>query len=435
MPNKILILDDDADFNSLLTDIFEQADYEVTSLTEPEKAIKAFGESEFDLVVTDQKMPDMTGADFMRAIKKIRSEVPVILVSGYLENDTIRELIGEGVAGVFLKPLNIFSLLARSNEVIAEAKKLQEAGASGGSEGEGASEELDSGLDFPFRSFPCKTEASRDFAKRLYALRDFGSTLTLIGPSGTHFRQICEDVRAFYAGKEEGFLYLSGESFDAEHVLSGMDRLAGEGAVRVTCVLLELDQMSEEQKSLATALAKRSGPFEAVKSPLRLIFCLSGDLDDLFDQGLIDDKLYMLMGTAEVRVPALHQCPGDVGLLAQHLAVEIARDLGRAALPQLDVAARDALRKHRWERNYAELRETILRILQSGDSEKVGLAAVREALAGGTEASLRGQLDGCLTRRREDLICAAGILFGGDAGKVARFFACDDVNQIRAILK
>ncbi len=90
MSNSVLILDDDADFNSLLTDIFEQADYVVSSLTNPLEAIEVFKETHYDLVVTDHKMPEMTGAEFMKTIKEIRPEVPVIMVSGYLENDTIR---------------------------------------------------------------------------------------------------------------------------------------------------------------------------------------------------------------------------------------------------------------------------------------------------------------------------------------------------------
>jgi DNA-binding NtrC family response regulator len=143
----------------------------------------------------------------------------------------------------------------------------------------------------------------------------------------------------------------------------------------------------------------------------------------------------MLMGTAEVRVPALHQCPGDIGLMAQQLAVEIARDLDHTELPQLDVAAREALRTHRWERNHTELRETVLRMLESSASGKLGQAAVRDAIAGGGEASARSQLESSLSRHREDIICAVGMLLGDDAGKAARFFACDDVNKVRSILK
>ena len=189
MPHRVLILDDDADFNSLLTDIFEQADYNVTSLMDPIEAIEACRDREYDLIVTDHKMPEMTGAAFMKAVKKVRPEVPVIMVSGYLENDTIRELISEGVGGVFLKPLNIFSLLKRTAELIEETQKLQDSSAS---DGEGADgEDAGTHLGFSFRSYPCKSGASTSFAERLYSLRNFKSTLSLIGEPGMHYRSIC----------------------------------------------------------------------------------------------------------------------------------------------------------------------------------------------------------------------------------------------------
>ena len=198
MAYRILILDDDTDFNSLLTDIFEQADYLVTSLEDPHKAVDVFENQDFDLVVTDHKMPEMTGAEFAKIIKKMKPEVPVIMVSGYLENDTIRELIGEGVGGVFLKPLNIFSLLQRTAELIDDTKQTQQSDSL-----KADVAVVENSLGFNFHSFPCKSQTTINFAERLYNLRHFASTLSLIGGSGTHFRQICEDIAGFYESEKE----------------------------------------------------------------------------------------------------------------------------------------------------------------------------------------------------------------------------------------
>jgi len=350
MPHRVLILDDDADFNSLLTDIFEQADYNVTSLMDPIEAIEACRDREYDLIVTDHKMPEMTGAAFMKAVKKVRPEVPVIMVSGYLENDTIRELISEGVGGVFLKPLNIFSLLKRTAELIEETQKLQDSSAS---DGEGADgEDAGTHLGFSFRSYPCKSGASTSFAERLYSLRNFKSTLSLIGEPGMHYRSICEDILNFYESDAEHFIYLSPGSFDEAQALSLIEAAQKEGAERVTCVLLEVQSMNDTQRVIATKLAKHEGAFEALAVVLRTIFCVSGDLDSLFDEGLIDENLYILMGTAEVRVPPLRDCSVDVGIMAQQLVVEIAREKSLAAVPRFESSARDLFRQHTWGRNY-----------------------------------------------------------------------------------
>ncbi len=432
MPYSVLILDDDADFNSLLTDIFEQADYIVTSLTDPLEAVEVFRDTDYDLVVTDHKMPEMTGAEFMKEIKKIKSEVPVIMVSGYLENDTIRELISEGVGGVFLKPLNIFSLLERTAELIEEAKKLENA-AEGGAD-DASNEDAGVQLGFNFRSYPCKSGASASFAERLYSLRNFKSTLSLIGEPGTHYRQICEDIRGFYESDAEQFIYLSEGSFDEAQVLSLVQAALKQGAERVTCVLLELETMSETQKALATSLAKHEGPFEELGVALRTLFCVSGDLDALFDEGLIDENLYILMGTAEVRVPPLRDCNVDVGVMAQQLVVEIAREKSLAAVPRFERSARDLFRQHSWERNYEELRASVRKIIDQNPGDVISHAAVKAALKSSEGASARARFESHLSSQLVDYLRAASILFGGDRSQTASFYGTD-VTSIEAKMR
>ncbi|MGZ0708328.1 sigma-54-dependent transcriptional regulator [Coraliomargarita sp. W4R53] len=432
MPYSVLILDDDADFNSLLTDIFEQADYIVTSLTDPIEAVEVFRDTDYDLVVTDHKMPEMTGAEFMKVIKKMKPEVPVIMVSGYLENDTIRELISEGVGGVFLKPLNIFSLLERTAELIEEAKKLENAP-------DNSSDDADSGdagakFGFSFRSYPCKSGASASFAERLHSLRNFKSTLSLIGEPGMHYRSICEDIRGFYENDVEQFIYLSAGSFDEEQALSLIEVAKREGAERVTCVLLELETMDAAQKKLATALSKHEGAFEDLGVLLRTIFCVSGDLDSLFDEGLIDENLYILMGTAEVRVPPLRECNVDVGVMAQQLVVEVAREKALASVPRFERSARDLFRQHKWERNFEELRATVRKVVEENPGDVITHAVVKSALKVTSGASARTLFESHLSSQQIDYLRAVAILFGGDRSKTSSFFGTD-VTSIEAKMK
>jgi len=423
MPFSVLILDDDADFNSLLTDIFEQADYIVTSITDPIEAIEVFGETDYDLVVTDHRMPEMSGAEFMKAIKKDKPEVPVIMVSGYLENDTIRELISEGVGGVFLKPLNIFSLLERTTELIAEAKRVDSC-SNGNSEDVGG-EDTGAQLGFNFRSYPCKSGASASFAERLYSLRNFKSTLSLIGESGMHYRSICEDIREFYESDAERFIYFSADFFTQEEALSLILKAKQEGAQRVTCVMLELETMDVSQKTLATKLAKNEDAFGDLGLVLRSVFCVSGDLDLLFDEGLIDENLYILMGTAEVRVPPLRECSVDVGVMAQQLVVKIAREKSLASVPRFERSARDLFRQHSWDGNFDELSATVHKILQDNPGDVITYAVAKSVLNASEGASPRIRFESHLSTQQVNYIRAASILLGGDHVKTARFFGTE----------
>ena len=423
MPYSVLILDDDADFNSLLTDILEQADYSVTSLINPMEAIDAFSETEYDLVVADHKMPEMTGAEFMKRCKKIRPEVPVVMVSGYLDNDTIRELISDGVGGVFLKPLNIFSLLERTSSLIEEAKKSESA--PNKDQGEESEHEMDAKLGFSFRSFPCKSAASTSLANRLYSLRNFRSTLTLIGEKGMHYRSICEDIRGFYEGNTEHFIYLSPGTFDRTQVISLVEQAKEKGAERVTCVLLDFENMSELEKKLAATLPKGDADFQDLGVTLRAIYCVSHDLDSLFDEGLIDENLYILMGTAEVPIPPLRDCNADIGYMVQQMAVEITREKGRPGVPRFEKSARDHFREQSWEGNYDALRSTVQNIMNANSGDVLTLSIVKAAMHSNAGASPRARFESHLTNRQVDFIRAAAILFGGDRPKVASFFDAD----------
>lgn len=436
MAFSVLILDDDVDFNSLLTDIFEQADYIVTSLKDPIEAIEVFKNTDYDLVVTDHRMPEMSGAEFMKVIKQMKPEVPVIMVSGFMENDTIRSLISGGVGGVFLKPLNIFSLLDRTAELIDEAKRLKQNTQSNdvALAGATAAEVEGEARGFPFISFPCKSQASIDFAERLYHLRNFKSTLSLIGEPGTQFRLICEDIRNFYESDKEHFIYLSLGSFDTEQVLSMFEQAKQSGAERVTCVLLDVESMTDAQKRLATVLSKCAGVFESIEIPLRTIFCANGDLDALFDEGRIDEGLYILMGTAEVCVPALRDCVLDIAILAQQMVVDIVREKGLASVSRFEASARDFLSKQSWDNNYEQLRMTVRQVMESNPGEVLMLSAVTAALQSTALASPRARFEARLSRARVDYVRATSILLGGDKAKVAAFFGTD-TTVIEATLK
>ncbi|MCG8650154.1 MAG: response regulator, partial [Pirellulales bacterium] len=359
MGKSILILDDDVDFNSLLTDIFSQANYDVFSEQDPEQALKLFEKQGFDLVVTDQKMPNISGADFLRRIKTIRKEVPVIMVSGYLDNETIRDLIKEGVGGVFLKPLNVFSLLKRTAELIEES---QNDVSTGGDEPENrvsAKTEYASSLPFKFRSYPCKSEVSASFAKKLFSLRNFKTNLLLVGEKGIAFKGICEDLRGFSDSGNEFFVYLINDQVRPERLKPIIEKAHEQMVERITFVLLEAQGMAQAEKDLVVKIARKEEEYGVMEIPVRMIFCLQDDLDTLYERGAIDENLYILMGTSEARPPALRECPEDIPILGQQYVVDAVTEKNLISVPRIDKTGRNWLKEQSWPDNHVGLRELI----------------------------------------------------------------------------
>lgn len=211
MPHRILIVDDDREFSTLLTDVYRQARYEVVTANSAVEGLEMFRDQDFELIVTDQRMPDMSGLEFIREVYGIRSDIPIIVVSGYLDSRTIRELIREGVSGVFMKPLNIFSLLKRSTELI-QKQKLKDTAAGDAAVGKAAT--VTSTLPFHFKTFPARSPASIDFARKAYGMRDFNKCLLVVGEEGSDFVALAEDF-AEWQGVQSGTLVLKPESVAA----------------------------------------------------------------------------------------------------------------------------------------------------------------------------------------------------------------------------
>lgn len=420
MAHRILILDDDVDFNSLLTDIFSQAGYDVTSELDPQRALALIKEFQFDLVVTDQRMPGISGKDFLRELKKVQPRTPIIMVSGFLDNDTIRELIREGVGGVFLKPLNVFSLLKRTAKLL---EQLNGAPRPGEVEGEAASSaEFRHNLPFAFASFPCRDAKSAEFANKLYALRNFKNYLTLSGPRGTNFAAVCRDFEALREKPDERFLFLTNTMVEANNLL----RLLREQdeRERVTLCFLEADTLDLERQRLLPQVARKSGQFAGLKTATRFIFCLSESLDALYDRGQIDENLYLLTSSSELIVPGLGDCRDDIPLMAQEILIREAATRQLGSVPKLDVSAKAYLRDRAWPGNFNELQQVILGALGNLRKntltreilEKSGLPGVVPAV----------ELRQYLTRLRDEYASAASILSSGDRAATAKILGLSE---------
>ncbi len=426
MGKRILILDDDADFNSLLTDIFSQASYEVTSERDPERALALAREFQYDLVVTDQQMPGITGEVFIRELKEIQPGVPVIMVSGYLDNDTIRDLIREGVGGVFLKPLNVFSLLKRTAKLLEKPEAGGEKTASPIATDDGASDKefRNPSLPFDFRSFPCKDARSQEFAQKLYSMRTFRTALALAGNEGTHFARICKDIQGFDLPEPHAFLMLDNAHVSQEALQTILTNAEQEKTDRLTLVVLELAGLQLAQQKLLHQLAKKDGPFKGIKQTVRFIFCLPDGLDNLYDKGVLDEGLYLLMSVAEVAVPPLSKCRDDIPLMAQQVANEEAARRGMTSPPRLDTQAKNYLRDHEWPGQFAQLRDLVSAAVGRAKNNAI-TRAILEKSESGAAAGPAAELRASLEALRGEYVRAVLALSDGDEAKAQQILAAE----------
>jgi len=112
--NHIMYVDDDESLVILMTRLLERLGYRVTGFTDPAEAVRAFTTApEYDAVVTDLSMPQMSGFDVAAAIKKVRADIPVVMTSGYVQTKDEALASSIGIKQIILKP-NTVEELAQS---------------------------------------------------------------------------------------------------------------------------------------------------------------------------------------------------------------------------------------------------------------------------------------------------------------------------------
>lgn len=118
---RILIVDDDELVSEYLGALLESESYAVTVLNEPIKALECFQQSpdDFDLVITDQVMPELSGVEVAQQVLKVSPNTPVFLITGYSENITAENAESFGLSGFFSKPINEEQLLAMISQLFS----------------------------------------------------------------------------------------------------------------------------------------------------------------------------------------------------------------------------------------------------------------------------------------------------------------------------
>jgi two-component system NtrC family response regulator len=130
---RILVVDDEPAQLELLSGFLEEQGYETVLADSAIKALEIFRREPFDLIVTDQKMPDMSGLDLVKAVREITPEASIVVITAYGTVDTAVAAIKFGAADYLTKPVNLDELLYRVEQVrdrrrlLSENRELREA--------------------------------------------------------------------------------------------------------------------------------------------------------------------------------------------------------------------------------------------------------------------------------------------------------------------
>lgn len=117
---NILLVDDDADCLDGLVTALEPAGYQCDIFTVPEKALEAYQQKQYDVVITDMKMPGLSGIEVLKKVRSINTEAKVIIATGYGDVETAIAALNNGAYAFFGKPIDLNDLMETLEKIERE---------------------------------------------------------------------------------------------------------------------------------------------------------------------------------------------------------------------------------------------------------------------------------------------------------------------------
>jgi DNA-binding NtrC family response regulator len=405
-PARILVVEDRESLRSLLQRALVEEGYEVAAVESAEAAIAALGDSgprPFDLVLTDLKLPGLSGLEVVRAGREARPPVAVVVMTAYGTVEAAVEAMRRGALDFLEKPVEIEALFDRVSRALGIAAADDDAvfEAPDGTRIVGRHPRLRAALHLLERVAPMET------------------TVLLLGDSGTGKELFARALHSL-SGRQGAFVALNCAAIPEallENELFGHERGAFTGADRrqegrfeaAKGGTLFLDEIGELPlgvqakllRVLEDRVVERIGGGRAEKVDVRLVAATNRDLRELAEAGGFRRDLLYRLDVFAIELPALEDRREDIGLLARALLRHLAAKLGKPAV-EIDDAAVARLEEAAWPGNVRELSNVLERALI--------LSPTSRLTAGDLETALRplaGQPSDEL-RVREALLAAEG---------------------------
>ncbi len=372
---SILVVDDSPDTLEVLQRNLSSEGYRVHTASGVLEAIDLLKTTSVDLVITDLKMPRISGIDLVRHVRENLPETGVMMVTGFATIESAVEAVKTGAEEYLSKPFTDEELTAAVERVLA---KLRDRRAVNGAEPERGAYGIigESAAIGEVFSAIKKTAAT-------------SATVLITGESGVGKELVARAIH--YAGsrasapfvpvncgaipeqlvESELFGHVKGAFTGATESREGFFQAADGGAVF-------LDEISELSPSTQVKLLRvlQDGEVLMVGSSqprhvdVRILAATNKDLRALVEKGSFREDLFFRVSVINIEVPPLRERGNDILLVTNHLTSKLAKATGKAA-PRFSNEALTALKNYSWPGNIRELENVLSHVLVMGEGENI----------------------------------------------------------------
>ncbi|MHB1397530.1 MAG: sigma-54-dependent transcriptional regulator [Trichloromonadaceae bacterium] len=393
---RMMVIDDDQVIRKGLKRILEQAGYEVEDFASGHLAIEELQRQSFDLVITDLKMPGMSGLDVLKAINVLQPEVPIVLITGYATVETAVEAMKHGAVDFIPKPFTPKDLLEKV--VLALEKKVV------------MFDDLylrkELRQHHGFDQFVGESQEMQKVYRRVMQVAPTDSTVLIYGESGTGKELVARAIHRNGPRRDQPFVavdctalaenlleselfgHVKGSFTGAMQTKTGLFKVADGG----TLFLDEISNLSlKTQAKLLRVLQEREvtpiGGTQPQSFNVRLVAASNRSLKELVAEGDFREDLFFRLNIIPVDLPPLRERKGDLRLLIGHFLKKFNDEVGKE-IRGLAPDALDLLEGYPFPGNVRELENIIERAVVLADGDFIQ----RDDLELGGEEALDGTM-------------------------------------------
>lgn len=396
---RILIVDDERNICRVLNKFLKEEGFHAETARNFEESVSKLKNSDFDLVLTDIRLPGRSGLDLLKWIKEKGTSLPVIVITAYGSIENAVEAMKTGAANYLTKPVDTGEMLAVIRHTLLHSKAVTK-------------EDITVFKDTHYGIIG-KSRGAREVLATIRIIADSRANVLITGESGTGKELVARAVHNASRRKDFPFVAINCAAIPRdliENELFGHEAGAYTGAISKEAGKAEVanqgtlffDEIGEMPLSMQMKVMRflqekefyRIGGTRPIKSDCRIITATNRNLEDDIAGGKFREDLFYRLNVIPIHMPPLRERREDIPLLSEHFLKKYAEE-NKKFIKGIDTMAMDMLMEYNWTGNIRELENVIERAVVLCKSDTISLEDLPNKISQrkSEEASIKGTID------------------------------------------